>query len=189
MTPTTTETIWQKLSDDLRRYIRRRVADEHAVEDLLQELFLKIHHHLKEVNEPKRLAAWVYQIARNVIIDHYRKQSSDAPLSLIDDPSDKHRIDEASKAQNEIGSWLMEMVEHLPKPYQEAIRLSELEGLSQKQIAHQIGISYSGAKSRIQRGRKLLKEELDRCCSLTSDSRGNLTEYKPRVRPECCDKC
>ena len=61
-----TEAVWGRLSADLRRFIRRRVGDDHTADDLLQETFLRIHRGLPALGDGDRVAAWVYQIARNV---------------------------------------------------------------------------------------------------------------------------
>ena len=68
-----TEAVWSHLSSDLRRFVRRRVSDDHAADDLLQETFVRVHRNLGTLHEADRLAAWVYRIARNVIHDHHRK--------------------------------------------------------------------------------------------------------------------
>ena len=71
-----TEAIWTHLSADLRRFIRRRVPDDHAADDLLQETFVRVHRNIGTLQEADRLAAWVYRIARNVIHDHHRKATN-----------------------------------------------------------------------------------------------------------------
>ncbi|MCI0462485.1 MAG: hypothetical protein L0Z62_36505 [Gemmataceae bacterium] len=68
-----TEAIWTHLSSDLRRFIRRRVADDHVADDLLQETFVRVHRHVGTLQGADRLAAWVYRIARNVIHDHHSR--------------------------------------------------------------------------------------------------------------------
>ena len=71
-----TDATWTRLNADLRRFIRRRVADDHLADDLLQETFVRVHRNIGSLQEADRLAAWVYQIARNVIHDHHRKVTS-----------------------------------------------------------------------------------------------------------------
>jgi RNA polymerase sigma-70 factor (ECF subfamily) len=82
------------------------------------------------------------------------------------------------------------LIRQLPQPYREAVMLSEIEGLRQWEVADRLGVSLSAAKSRIQRGRALLKEALDRCCVFNFDTRGNLIDLDPKPdRPDCksCD--
>ncbi len=181
-----TETIWWQLSDDLRRFIRRRVADDHVAEDLLQDSFLRVHRGLGQLQDEERLAAWVYQIAVNVIHDHYRRQRRDVPLepaAAADDPA--ARTDAGLPAVD----WLGDMIRDLPASYREAVELAELQGLTQREVGERLGLSHSGAKSRVQRGRALLREALDRCCTFHFDRRGNLLDCDRKPTNTAADCC
>lgn len=186
-TPTTTDAIWTRLSADLRRFIRRRVADDHVADDLLQETFVRVHRNLGALHHADRLAAWVYQIARNVIHDHHRK-ATNATVALADDPAEQPE-DRLSCLRSRAGEWLEEMVRQLPGGYREAVQLSEIEGLPQQEVADRLGLSLSGAKSRIQRGRVMLKGVLEQCCHFEFDGRGNLMDYDPKPDRKVCRNC
>jgi RNA polymerase sigma-70 factor (ECF subfamily) len=181
-----TETIWSQLSDDLRRFIRRRVVDDHVADDLLQETFLRIHGNIHNLHESDRLAAWVYRIARNVIHDHYRAKNGDVSLADIDVP-------EVENGRNQLRAsadiWLEELIGQLPQTYREAVRLSEIEGLPQHEVADRLGLSVSGAKSRIQRGRAMLRDVLDQCCAFQFDRQGNLMDCDPKPDRTVCRDC
>src|SRR5829696_7555597 len=146
-----TETIWAQLSSDLRRFIRRRVPDDHAADDLLQETFVRVHRHIETLHEADRLAAWVYQIARNVIHDHHRK-ATNFTVALADADPAEDCDDHLSQLRCRGAGWLDEMIRALPDGYREAVQLAEIEGLSQQAVADRLGLSLSGAKSRTQRG-------------------------------------
>jgi RNA polymerase sigma-70 factor (ECF subfamily) len=183
-----TEAIWTDLSADLRRFIRRRVADDHTADDLLQETFVRVHRHLPTLADTDRVAAWVYRIARNVVLDHFRSERSVAeplgdadPAEPADDPLDEVRCRACG--------WLDEMVASLPDGYREAVRLSEIEGLSQQVVADRLGLSLSGAKSRVQRGRQMLRGVLDGCCAFSLDARGNVIDYDPKPDRTVCRAC
>ena len=81
------------------------------------------------------------------------------------------------------------MIDEIPPPYREAVQWYEIDGLPQQEIAARTGLSLSGAKSRIQRGRAMLKETLDRCCLLEFDRRGNLMNCDPRPDQATCRNC
>jgi RNA polymerase sigma-70 factor (ECF subfamily) len=85
--------------------------------------------------------------------------------------------------------WLPELIDDLPATYRDAVRLHEIEGLSQQAVADRLGLSLSGAKSRVQRGRERLRAELERCCSFELDRRGNVLDYERRAAGACCDVC
>ncbi len=179
-----TEQVWQELSRKLRSFFRRRVADDQLAEDLLQETFLRIHNGIDSLQERERLAAWVYRIARNTLMDHFRKGPSKEVLA---DNFDISQDQPDTNYNEEVAGWLGYMVESLPAKYRAAVKLSELEGVTQREVSEQLGLSISGAKSRVQRGRKKLKETLLDCCHLELDGRGNVVDYQPRAsRAACC---
>jgi len=182
-----TDTIWTRLSEDLRRFIRRRVSDDHVADDLLQETFMRVHRNLTALHDADRMTAWVYEIARNVIHDHHR-QGTKAALALVDDPAEEVD-DRIGCMRSEATGWLDEMVRQLPDGYREAVQLSEIEGLPQQEVADRLGLSLSGAKSRIQRGRTMLKEVLDQCCHFEFDRRGNMVDYDPKPNRTVCRNC
>lgn len=183
-----TETIWTNLSSDLRRFIRRRVSDEHVADDLLQETFLRVHRNIETLEEADRLAAWVYRIARNVVHDHHRK-ATDSTVAIADaDPADDCD-DQLSQFRCRGAGWLDEMIRSLPDGYRQAVQLSEIERLSQQEVANRLSLSLSGAKSRIQRGRGMLKGILNQCCTFDFDGRGNMMDYDPKPDRTVCRDC
>jgi RNA polymerase sigma-70 factor (ECF subfamily) len=174
------------LAGDLRRFIRRRVSDEHVADDLLQETFLRIHRGLGDLKDADRLAAWVYQIARNVIRDHYRTtglETTGMPDELADEQDAFDGIRQCACR------WMDEVIGELPKTYREAVRLAEIEGLSQREVADRLGLSLAAAKSRVQRGRTQLKDVLTDCCEFHVDRRGNVMEIDPRPERTVCRDC
>ncbi|MCB9765185.1 MAG: sigma-70 family RNA polymerase sigma factor [Alphaproteobacteria bacterium] len=159
----TTQDLYQTLGGELRRYFARHVADGATADDLVQETFLRIHRSASAVRDPERLVPWVWRVARSVRVDHHRRQRpsvspEDAPPLAVDAP------EPALEAM--VASWLPTFVEALPEPYREAVRLSELEGLSQKEVAERLGMSASGARTRVQRGRRRLLALLEACCAV-----------------------
>lgn len=188
MTPTSTHAIWTRLSEDLRRFIRRRVPADDVADDLLQETFVRVHRNLSGLEDAERLAAWVYQIARNVIHDHFRRAGIDT-VALDGTETAAESKNELAPLRDLARPWCAEMIEQLPEGYRQAVQLAEIEGLPQQEVAERLGLSLSGAKSRIQRGRKLLKEELEQCCRFEFDRRGNLLDYEPKPERKVCRDC
>lgn len=186
-TQPSTATIWAHLSTELRQFIRRRVSDDHAADDLLQETFLRIHRNLGTLQDSDRLAAWVYQIARNVVRDYHR-QSAKGTVVRADEPVDEGN-DVLSQPVCQGAGWLNEMVQSLPEGYRQAVQLAEINGLTQQAVADQLGITLSGAKSRVQRGRALLREVLGQCCSFQFDHAGRLIDCDPRSDRKVCGNC
>jgi RNA polymerase sigma-70 factor (ECF subfamily) len=188
MAQPTTDAIWTHLSSDLRRFIRRRVSDDHVSDDLLQETFVRVHRNIGTLKEEDRFAAWVYQIARNVIHDHHRKATNSTVALADTDPVDDCD-DQMTQLRCRGAGWLDEMIRSLPDVHREAVQLAEIDGLSQQDVADRLGLSLSGAKSRIRRGRAMLKGVLDQCCRFEFDGRGNLIDYDPKPDRNVCRDC
>jgi RNA polymerase sigma-70 factor, ECF subfamily len=184
----TADAIWSHLSSDLRGFIRRKVSDDHVADDLLQETFLRVHRNVGTLAEVDRVAAWVYRIARNVIHDHHRKSNGSASLPPEFEPAEPEE-DRSSRLRCLSASWLNEMVRSLPEAYRDAIQLAEVEGLSQQEVGARLGLSLSGAKSRIQRGRAMLRDSLEKCCRFEFDRRGNMIDYEQKRDSRACRDC
>lgn len=172
--------VWDRYSHRLKAFIRSRVWDDAEAEDILQEVFIRVHRHLccqPDWNKPE---SWFYQIARNLIIDHYRRRRELVELSdtLPAEPALPEEDPEA-----ELALSLKDMIDELPEPYRQALLLTEYQGLSQKQLAESQGLSLSGAKSRVQRAREKLRDMLLQCCHFEFDRLGGIADYYERC---CC---
>lgn len=185
-----TARIWDDLSAELRLFIRRRVSNSYDIDDLLQDVFIKVHLNVSRIDNEAKIRGWIYRIARNTIVDYYRRHSTNQKDvdSLDDDKNAKlatiGEIEEVPP-QDEVASGLKAMVESLPDIYAQALTLVEFEGLSQVELAKRLGISVSGAKSRVQRGRMMLKEALLQCCDFEFDRFGKIIDLKPACRSSC----
>ncbi len=180
----TTEQAWDTFHIPIKQFIRKYTRDEAVVEDILQDVFLKIHMHIGSLRDEKKLSSWLYQIARHTIYDYYRgKKSFIALPESFDMPEEATQEDVVQT----LLPCLKEMVDRLPELYREAIVLTEYEGLTQRELAERLQISCSGAKSRVQRAREKLKQMLLECCHFVLDRRGKIIEYHPRN--ECCLAC
>jgi RNA polymerase sigma-70 factor (ECF subfamily) len=173
--------LWEQYHQRLAAFIRSRVGDDDA-DDILQEVFIRIHRHLCCRPDWERPDAWFYQIARNLIIDYYRgrKELVEVPENLPAGPDLPEEDPEAVLALSLSG-----MVNELPEPYRQALLLTEYQGFSQKELAENQGISLSGAKSRVQRAREKLREMLLNCCHFEFDRRGRVVDYYEHCC--CCD--
>ena len=188
--------IWNEVQGGLRGFIQKRVTDEAAVEDLSQEIFLRMQRGLGGLKDQSRLLPWIYQIARHVIVDHYRARDRkpDLPVGLAGDletlspgPLSVRWSEDSDQLSRELAGCLRPMIERLSEDYRQAVTLVEVEGLTQQAAATRLGLSLSGMKSRVQRGRKLLKQMLEDCCSIHLDCRRRVIDYE--VRDAGCGPC
>ncbi len=179
----TTEHVWEAFHTPLQQFIRRRVSDEATAEDVLQDVFLKIHQRVETLRDVKKLESWIYQITRNTIIDTYRSSRPTTTLEaaeVLDLPEELPDDDVVS----ELLPCVRAMVRSLPELDRQALVLTEYQGLTQKELAERLGLSFSGAKSRVQRAREKLKQQLLECCHFELDRRGHIINYQPR-----CHSC
>jgi len=180
----TLEHIWHEFAAKLGQFIRSRVSDPATAEDILQDVFVKIQKRLGQLQDPAKLEGWIYLIARNAIIDHYRtrKETVEVPETLPVEPA-------ANDGElEELLAAFRRMIYSLAEPYREALVLTEFDGLTQQELADRLNISLSGAKSRVQRGRAQLKQMLDECCTFEFDRRGKVIDCSPR-REAGCKEC
>jgi RNA polymerase sigma-70 factor (ECF subfamily) len=184
MTPTI-ENIWNEFAEKLGQFIHSRVSDRAAAEDIRQNVFLKVQTKLAQLDDPTKLQSWLYLIARNAIIDHYRAKK---PTTEIPDSLPEEDNGNGGPELDGLKAAFRRMVYSLPDLYRDAVVLTEFEGLSQKELADRLGISLSGAKSRVQRGRAMLKRMLLDCCRFEFDRRGAVIDCNPR-QPSSCQEC
>jgi RNA polymerase sigma-70 factor (ECF subfamily) len=182
MSKASTENVWSLFSDRLRGFIATRVRDPADIEDILQEVFAKIHAGLGGLKDTDKLEAWLFQVARRAILDHFRsragkRRSAELPEDVAEEPAE-------ATISKEVASWLDPMMALLPEEDREVLRRADLVGLSQKDLAARLGLSVTGAKSRVQRARKRLKEAVLDCCHVEMDRRGNAIDYT-RKRRDC----
>ena len=185
---------WQELHGNLRAFIGKRVRNDADVDDLVQRVLLQIVKGLGSLRDLSRLHAWVYRTARNVIVDHSRSSSvrrevtSGAADDLEMAGGPELPVDDETLALRELAACLAPMLRQLSPTYREAVILADLEGITQAEGAERLGVSVSGMKSRVQRGRRQLKAVLDACCRIDLDSRGGLVGYERRA-PDSCTRC
>jgi RNA polymerase sigma-70 factor (ECF subfamily) len=179
------ELIFNELAIDLKKFIARRVQNFADAEDVLQDTLLKIHRSIGCLAPNSNLYAWVYKVTRNTIVDHYRKQHDVSRNTSSKVPPDIAQEELSRDVLGEIAPCLRPMLDYLPEKYREAVRLSDLEGMTQVELASRMGLSLSGAKSRVQRGREQLKALLTECCKFEFDCRGTIVDYECKKTYRC----
>jgi len=170
---------WRRLRADLGRLLGRRLPTSTDVEDVVQEVLLRVWRRGDDLRDGERFGAWLSRIAHTAAADHLRARQRH-PVARYQSQPESQRCQETDlndplngrEARDSIAAVLRPFVESLPDPYREAVALSELEGLTQAAVAERLGLSLSGVKSRVQRGREQLRLMLDRCCLIALDARG-----------------
>lgn len=186
----------------LRGFVASRVASRSDVDEIVQEVFLRSLRDLRSLREPDRLEAWLYRIARNAINDHFRRRiRRPDPVGLDGVGLEASTAESVTESDAELefmgalSKCLREFALELPGHYSDALLRVDFDGASPDSVAQELGLSRSGLRSRVTRGRRALRESFERCCSLEFDSRGGVIGYEskasrswdcpcPRAQPE-----
>ncbi|MGZ3241788.1 MAG: RNA polymerase sigma factor SigZ [Burkholderiaceae bacterium] len=177
-------TLWNEHKTRLRSYISKRVRQSDAVDDILQEVFLKAYTNIHTIKSVGSITAWLYRITANEIIDYYREQKV---WQLIEElPTDLAQPKRERDYIMELAMSIQPFIAMLPATYREALTMAEIDGLPQAEIAKRLSISLSGAKSRIQRGREKLRGLFLECCDIEHGANG-LVGYAPREGGCACE--
>jgi RNA polymerase sigma-70 factor (ECF subfamily) len=188
-----TEQVWRALHANIHAFVRRRVRHPADADDIVQRVFLQVHRSLPTLRSADALHAWIYQTARRVIVDHHRaavNRREEPAGSTVDGAlADRAgaadvQADDAS-ALRELAGCLEPLVATLAERDREALRLVEVDGMSQVDAARRLGLSPSGMKSRVQRARARLRAAVELCCQVELDRRGGLLAYQARDDGPC----
>ena len=178
----TTE-LWNRFSNSLRRFILNKVKNEDFADDLLMETFIRIHAKIDSLRDETKVQSWVFQIARNIINDHFRKTKSvlvsDIPEQIEEETAPDETMTEALKD-------MVKFMEDLAEPDCQALCQVEFEGRSIKEYADNAGISYTAAKTRVARARRKLNDLMMNCCHYEFDKYGTVIGIHP-IHCCCCN--
>jgi RNA polymerase sigma-70 factor, ECF subfamily len=177
----------------LRAFVGRRISDPHAADDIAQEVLLRLHRSLGELRADDRLDAFAYRIARNAVIDHYRSRARVKEAALppegvtarIDSDGGVGAEPDAQRGRQELARCLEPIIRRLPEPYREALTLTDLGDLTQAEAAARAGVTVPGMKSRVQRARAQLHQQLTSCCDVMLDGRRGIADVE-RKGPCAC---
>lgn len=164
----------QDLYQKIKHYVGHKVRNKEDVQDIVQNVFVKVQLHSGELRETEKIIGWIYRITQNSITDYYRLRKKEQLGVWVEPEEDRHLFNEC------VEQCLSVLSNELPEPYKEALHLSEKENISQLELAHRWGISYSGAKSRVQRARLLLKEKMETLYHIKTDAYGNVLVCEDR---------
>ena len=165
-------TVWNELNSQLFNFVLSKIKDTETSKDIVQDVFVKVFSKIETLKDQEKVVSWIYQITRNEIVTYFRKNKTQLPYDEI-----QGQQSEEKNLTSEFSQCIEPMIDLLPEIYKEALLLSEIKNISQKELATQLGISYSAAKSRVQRGRVMLKDLLLQCCEISTDAYGNITDY------------
>lgn len=196
-----TRHLWNEFSSRLRSFVHSKISDREQAEDVLQDIFIRIHQGLDKLRSKDRLESWIFGITRRAIADYYRKKDKDREESLPEEPAlpddsgtaaeqhmSKHKFDGEHEVHEEVLSWLIPMIDELPTKYAKPLRMADVDGLTQQEVADRLDLSLSGAKSRVQRAREKLGDVLAACCRVEFGEEGKAVSFQ-RLKDDNCESC
>ncbi|XZF15635.1 RNA polymerase sigma factor SigZ [Chitinophagaceae bacterium MMS25-I14] len=166
--------IWTDFHKELKAFILNKTRNSADTDDILQEVFIKIIRNIDKVNQAENLRHYLYGIVRNAINDYFRNRKQ-----IVDNIEivEKFTEEETQSLSATIADCCIKpFINKLPDNYRDALLITEFQDISQKELAEKLNISYSGAKSRVQRGKEKLKELILNCCAYQSDVYGNIID-------------
>ncbi len=166
--------IWTDLHQELKKFIFSKVKDIETSNDILQDVFLKIQLNIHTLSDYSKLTSWVYQITRNIVADYYRKYDPAIQMDSFDFAEQENE----EPLYLSLSNCINQKISNLPEKYKQAILLTYFDNYSQIKLAEALDISYSGAKTRVQRGREKLKDLIVDCKNVVTDNNGNLIAYQ-----------
>lgn len=176
---------FDEFSHSIRRYIAFRISDTAAVDDILQEVFISLYKNGDKIKSKEKLKSWLYTVAKNAIVDHARAKKSTQPL-----PDDIAETKNDDGFHKELSACVKHFADTLSPAYSGVTALYEFEELSADEISKKLSMPLATVKSKIQRGRKKLKEALFGCCEFEFDRYGTPIDFKPKCckSPHCLKK-
>ena len=160
--------VWHKYAQQLYFFILKTVQDKHVANDILQNSFLKVHSRLPQLKNEQKLKAWVFQIGRNEITNHFNREEK----------TRKALVNGITEHDQQVPIELCcfdKFIDDLPSMYKQVVELTYIEGKRQEEVSEILSISSANVKARIRRSKAMLKKQFQECCQYDLDAKGNLT--------------
>lgn len=169
---------WQSVQNELKGFVYKKVKDKALAEDIVHDVFLKVQAKIHQVKESEKIFGWIYQITRNTITDHFRKTAKHIDPKDIDWESSPTNFNDC------VTNTINELIPTLPEKYRVPLVMTELQHMSQLEVADKLNLNYTTAKARVQRARQMLRDKLDALLYVKTDGYGNVIIC--RDRGACC---
>jgi RNA polymerase sigma-70 factor, ECF subfamily len=175
----------EEFRSEIFAYVQSKVGHPAMADDLTQETFVKVSRALAKGTMPEHFRGWLYQIARNTTIDFLKESRRFVPLedSIINREAGKSESSDSGDTEfrKQLFSYTLKVIETMPAEEREALTLTELDGLSREELAGELGISLTAAKSRVHRARAKLRKTVEECCRLVTDPYGRVLDWQKRT--------
>lgn len=168
-------TAWSRHQHELRNWSRHKLRNAADADDFLQDLFLKVLRQGDRFCSVQNARAWLFEVARNALADRLR-----VARDMVELPEDLEAPAEETAAVDALTACLPRVLSELSAEDREAITLCDLQGMPQAEFAKLKGLGLSAAKSRVQRARQRLREQMTQACQVQIDRSGHVADFIPR---------
>jgi RNA polymerase sigma-70 factor (ECF subfamily) len=160
------ETLQRRLEPPITRYVRRLTGAVNVEEDIVQDVFIALYFHLKDIDPPEKLRPYVYRIARNRCYDEFRRWERQQTLSLDEEPVQmwvSFTSQDGVAKPDELTHWMLlylevqEAMTELSDTQREALLLFSEENLSYAEIAEITQTNIGTVKSRLYHAKQTLR--------------------------------
>lgn len=179
--------IYTEFHRSLLAYVRSKIRSKEDAEDIMQNVFTKISANANSLSEKEKIQNWLFIVTKNAVIDYYRTAAKKRSVELSESISEQLLDEEGTDSTKGLDNCVSTMIALLPEEYSGIIEDAEIHGISQKELAEKYNMAYSSMRSRVQRGRERLKQLFYNCCSIKTDSHGNVLQAQGR--PDCEGTC
>jgi len=181
----TLTTIVNNFDQHMSNLICKKVKHQDHCHDILQEVYIKVMHNMDKISNASNVRSYLLRMADNAVTDHYRSKDGTSSNEVDDDVLMAEEYDYPDASLQLADCCLRPMIEQLEPIYRDALIMTELNGLSQKQYADEAGISVTNVKIRVHRAKQKLKEIIQACCTYHFDKYGNIVAVEKKTG-RCC---
>jgi RNA polymerase sigma-70 factor (ECF subfamily) len=159
------DALFRRWAAPLLRYLERMLRDAAAAEELVQEVFLRVHGARERYEPQARFSTWLYRIATNLALNELRRPRRREPHASLDEPEAPALAGESPQAEHDIDARRLSQrvvreLAALPERQRAALCLTAVEGLSYAEVASALEISESAVKALVHRARVTLAERV-----------------------------
>lgn len=167
---------YEELNKKVGAYIRSLTSDKDQIDEVTQEALIKIHKSIDTLQDQEKLTSWLKRIVYTSLMDYHRRQQKKYSTQLQDIPDGTDL--ENNEGNQALSDCITTLLKNLPDEQRELLEMVELKGISQTQYANELNIPISTIKSRVQRAKQKLKEQITSNCFLKTDSYGNVIDFQ-----------